>query len=184
MNSRWHCSESALAEVAAPFLSKPTASVLIGGLGIGFTLAAFVRKFGPTMKISVAEKSADVIRWYGEYFRNRFFEDVAESGVRLSHRDVREAMPETVDLIVLDVDNGPSAISTSENDWLYSRPGLEAFRRGLTPTGVLMLWSGFQSNAFAEDAEAIGFTCAEIAVPVGHADHHHYIYVCKNGAKE
>ena len=103
-----------------------------------------------------------------------------DSRVRYLRTDVRNLLTEKFHAIILDVDNGPEPISDKDNAWLYSQSGLLEIRRHLEEDGALLVWSSFRSKEFAEVVRQVGFTCSEMAIDVGHRDHQHYIYVCKN----
>jgi spermidine synthase len=84
------------------------------------------------------------------------------------------------DLILLDIDNGPEPFTRPSNASLYDRAGLDLLRRALNPDGSVLLWSGFQSDAFEATARAAGFSVARRVVANGpRPDLDHHIYVLK-----
>jgi spermidine synthase len=168
MNSRLSGSEEALAELAcARVASRPAPAILIGGLGMGFTLVAALAALGPLAKVTVAELVPAVVAWArgplahitgGALGDGRV--SVLESDVGALIRSGRAAF----DAIVLDVDNGPHGLSRAENDGLYSRAGLCVARRALRPGGVLAIWSSAPEPAFARRLRDEGFAVEEIAL--------------------
>ncbi|MEQ9563128.1 MAG: hypothetical protein RLN69_11450 [Woeseiaceae bacterium] len=168
MNSRVHGSEKALANLACAKLGgneKPR--LLIGGLGMGFTLAAALEAVGPTAEIVVAELVPEVVTW------NRTLIG-APAGDPLSDRrshvyvgdvaDVIRQEPGGFDAILMDVDNGPEALVRRENDWLYSAAGLRTTRNALRPNGVLAVWSSSPDRAFSKRLQQAGFEVREHVV--------------------
>lgn len=145
MNSRLHASEDALAELAcARLAAQPKPRVLIGGLGMGFTLAAALRCLPFGAEVTVAELVPGVVAW-----------NEGDLGACAGHplRDGRSAF----DAVLLDVDNGPEGLTHEHNHWLYSRAGLRAAAGALTPGGVLAVWSAAPSEAFTARLRAAGF---------------------------
>ncbi len=181
MSSRSHGSEDVLGRMAGDLARQmgrtAEPQILIGGLGLGYTLAAAVEALGDTGRITVAEISPDVIAWYERYFERALFAERPRN-LRLVPADVTTLLNETTyDVIVLDVDNGPRALASASNDYLYGADGLAALRAALADDGVLLVWSGFEAPDFAGRAAAAGFEvgCEAVAVP-GRADLLHYIY--------
>lgn len=174
MNSRCHQSEKALADLAP----QSVKNILIGGLGLGFTLAAFLERF--ESPITVIEKSKDVLEWYTRYFRAGLNCD--DSQVTFANCGIEDHMSlsdDRYDLIVLDVDNGPEALSAPENSRLYTTAGLIQVRRSLSESGTLLLWSSFESSTFIERAEQSGFSVRCVPVPIAAGRMEHFIFECK-----
>jgi spermidine synthase len=152
MNSREHGSEEALAELGCAHLADiDDAHVLIGGLGMGFTLAAALKAVTEQSTVTVAELIPEVVEWnrgpLGECAGN----PLADSRVQVSVGDVAAVLSgtkNTFDAILLDVDNGPEAITQDNNNWLYSSEGLEAAYQALKPEGVLAIWSAGADSYF------------------------------------
>jgi len=168
MNSRVHGSEKALADLACGKLGgneKPR--LLIGGLGMGFTLAAALKAIGPDAEVVVAELVPEVVTW------NRTLIG-APSGDPLTDRrslvyigdvaDVIRQQPAGFDAILMDVDNGPEALVRRENDWLYSSAGLRTTRAALRSRGVLAVWSSSPDRAFSKRLQQAGFDVREHVV--------------------
>jgi spermidine synthase len=162
MTSRLYASEEALATLAAEKLKgRPKPRVLIGGLGMGFTLRAALSAFGPKAEIVVAELVPAVVRWARGPMAELFGGSLDDRRVELIEADVaalmRRAKP-LYDAILLDVDNGPEGMTQSANDQLYSMRGLAAARAALCPGGVLAVWSQGPDRAFAKRFEKAGFS--------------------------
>lgn len=166
MNSRIHGSEDALAELSCARLAdRPAARVLIGGLGIGFTLAAALRTLGPEAQVVVAELIPAVVRWnrgplgvHADHPLDDPRATVRESDVANLIKSERQAY----DAILLDVDNGPEGLTRKDNDWFYRNAGLTAAFRALRPDGVLAVWSAGPDAAFSERLRHVGFEVEEV----------------------
>ena len=165
MTSRLFGSEEALATLAAEKLrDRAKARVLIGGLGMGFTLRAALGAFGASARIVVAELVPAVVRWGRGPMTDLFAGCLDDPRVQVIEADVaavmRAAQP-PYDAILLDVDNGPEGMTQSANDQLYSARGLAAARAALSPGGVLAVWSQGPDREFAKRFEKAGFAVEE-----------------------
>jgi len=169
MNSRVHGSEEALAELAcARVAGRPAPRVLIGGLGMGFTLAAVLRGLGAEGRVVVAELVPAVVAWNRGHLAALAGLPLQDARVTIQEVDVAQifrATRQAYDAILLDVDNGPEALGRQENNWLYARPGLEAAHAALRPAGVLAVWSAAPNQVFAQRLRRVGFTVDEVHVP-------------------
>ena len=165
MNSRMHHSEDLLAEWGCEGLrDQPGARVLVGGLGMGFTLAAALKALGPDAGVTVAELVPGVVEWnrgeLGECAGRPL--DDPRSTVHVG--DVGElirALSAAYDAVLLDVDNGPDAMTHPENAGLYSLAGLRAAARALRPGGVLAIWSAEKDAKFTRRLREAGFKVEE-----------------------
>lgn len=168
MNSRLSGSEEALATLAAERVGgRPKARVLIGGLGIGFTLRAALAAFGGDAEIVVAELVPAVVAWLRGPMAHISGGCLEDTRVTIRERDVSglvSAPDATFDAILLDVDNGPGGLTRPENDRLYSRAGLAAAKAALTPGGLLAVWSSGPNAEFARRLATAGFGVEEIKV--------------------
>ncbi len=168
MNSRMHGSEKALAELACAKLGqRPAARLLIGGLGMGFTLAAALKTVGPAAEIVVAELVPEVVEWNRTLIGAPAGHPLADSRSSVYVGDVADLIRQTVggfDAILLDVDNGPEALVRKDNEWLYSGDGLRAARRALRPGGVLAVWSASPDRAFSRRLRDAAFAVDEHVV--------------------
>jgi len=182
MNSRAHGSEESLASMAWQRLgARPRTRALIGGLGMGFTLAATVRELGLDAQITVAELVPAVVRWNRGPLAPLAGAPLDDRRVNVHIGDVAELLQKQVqnyDLILLDVDNGPSEMSARGNTWLYSNAGLSKARSALRPGGVLGVWSAGADDDFTGRLRRTGFDVD--AVPVrarGKRGAHHLIWL-------
>src|SRR5208283_1834684 len=173
MNGAYHASEDQLGRLAGLLPSASHPAILLGGLGLGYTLASLLetlhKRFGPTpARITVAERSGAVLRWFGTTINPRLAAALP-SGVCLIESDVVACLgvDRRWDVIVLDVDNGPEALSPPGNAMLYGEDGLARCRDSLAPSGHLLLWAGFEDLDFVARARAVGFsvTRQSIALP-------------------
>ncbi|MBS3745177.1 MAG: hypothetical protein KGY48_12560 [Wenzhouxiangellaceae bacterium] len=161
MNTRVHGSEIALARLTCRQIANRDAPrLLVGGLGMGFTLAAALAALGPGARVVVAELVPEVVEWnrglVGEPSGHPLKDPRCEVFVGDVAQLMREA-PESFDAIMMDVDNGPEALIRMQNDWLYSAAGLAATRRALKPNGVLAVWSAAPDRRFTARLEKSGF---------------------------
>lgn len=168
MNSRVHGSEKALADLACERLAhtqKPR--LLIGGLGMGFTLAAALKATGPAAEIVVAELVPEVVTWNRTLIGGPAGHPLDDRRSTVYVGDVAEVIRREIagfDAILIDVDNGPEALVRRENDWLYSPAGLRATRAALRPRGVLAVWSASQDRSFSKRLQDAGFAVREHVV--------------------
>jgi spermidine synthase len=166
MNSRLSGSEEALARLTLMGAASD-AAVLIGGLGMGFTLRAALAEAGPEARIIVAELVPAVIGWARGPMAAIFADCLDDPRVTLVEADVAaliRAATAAYDAILLDVDNGPDGLTRASNDWLYQAAGLQAARRALRPGGVLALWSSAPDPRFTLRLRAQGFAVEEAPV--------------------
>ncbi|MDP2226405.1 MAG: hypothetical protein Q8J78_02885 [Moraxellaceae bacterium] len=168
MHSRTHGSEDKLAEIACARLTgRPAARVLIGGLGMGFTLAAALRQLGPAATVVVAELVPAVVEWnrgpLGEHAGYPLNDSRAEVHVG-DVAEVLKAERDAFDAILLDVDNGPQGLTHKGNDWLYSPAGLDAAMATLRPGGALAVWSAGPDPMFTLRLKKARFLVEEVPV--------------------
>jgi spermidine synthase len=168
MSSRKHASEDALGALPCRRLRNPkTARVLIGGLGMGFTLAAVLKEVGSLAKVTVAELIPEVVEWNRGPLGDRSGRPLDDPRTRIVLGDVAKVLRRSrkvYDEIALDVDNGPEGLTQNSNDWLYSTPGIVAAQEALRPGGVLAYWSAGQDRAFHDRLRRCGFLVAEETV--------------------
>ncbi len=165
MSSRAHGTEEMLAELACASLEgRDAARVLVGGLGMGFTLAAALRGLGRDARIVVAELVPALVAWNRGPLAPLAGRPLDDARVTVREADVAEVMREqenAFDAILLDVDNGPSGLTRAANDWLYSHAGLRAAHGALRGRGVLGVWSVAPDPAFTRRLREIGFEVEE-----------------------
>jgi spermidine synthase len=168
MNSRLSGSEEALATLACRRIAAVRAPhLLIGGLGMGFTLRAALAVLGPDARIMVAELVPAVIAWAKGPMADLFAGSLDDVRASLREADVIEAIqshPSTFDAILLDVDNGPEGLIRKANDALYDRKGLKAIHGALRPGGVCAVWSSGPNTSFSKRLRDAGFGVDEVAV--------------------
>jgi spermidine synthase len=168
MNSRLSGSEQALATLACKRLEAvESPHLLIGGLGMGFTLRAALAVLGPKARITVAELVPAVIAWARGPMAEIFGDSLTDSRARILSADVAAVIAShaaAFDAILLDVDNGPEGLTRKANDALYDLKGLKAIRRALRPKGVLAVWSSGPNAAFSKRLRDAGFDVNEVAV--------------------
>jgi spermidine synthase len=162
MSTRQHTSEERLAELACAHLRTASAPrVLIGGLGFGFTLRSALAVLPRGAAIVVAEILGAVIGWNRNPSYPLAADAVADPRVTMVHRDVGELIAESpgaFDAILLDVDNGPAAMSTAANERLYDYAGLVRTRAALRPGGCAAWWSAAPAPDFAKLMARAGLT--------------------------
>ena len=168
MNNRRSGSEKALATLACARLrDRPHARVLIGGLGMGFTLRAALDGLGPDARVIVAEIVPAVVTWAHGLLSHMFSGSLDDPRVELLVADVNrviQAGPARYDAILLDVDNGPEGLTRRANDRLYDIWGLKRARFALRANGILAVWSGRPDRKFKARLQRAGFDVDEIRV--------------------
>lgn len=154
MHSRQHESELDLARLGCAHLADHDAPVvLIGGLGMGYTLRQALEMLGPHARVVVSELMDAVVEWNREFLGELNGHPLRDERVEVITGDVVDLIQsssERFDAILLDVDNGPAALTDSGNSRLYSKEGIMAFRRALREDGCLAVWSAGPSNEFEE----------------------------------
>ena len=162
MSSRMHGSEEALAALAcrdARTLDEPC--VLVGGLGMGFTLRATLDLLPPGATVVVAELVPAVVEWNRGPLGPLAGHPLKDSRVQIDARDVAATLRSSTrrfDAILLDVDNGPAAFTASHNTRLYDDGGLAAAHAALKAGGVLAVWSAWEDRRFEQRLRYGGFT--------------------------
>jgi len=171
MNSRVHGSEEALADLACERIAHLNCShILIGGLGMGYTMAAALKRLGPGSRIVVAELVPEVVEWNRGPLAELNGHALQDERVRVFEADVGIILQkehQIYDAILLDVDNGPTGLTRRGNDWLYSKGGLDAAFAALRPGGVLAVWSAGADHAFSVRLRHAGFEVDEVSVRAG-----------------
>ncbi len=166
MRNTVHGSEDALAELTCDRLNdRQRARILIGGLGMGFTLAAALRCLGHEAQVVVAELVPAVVRWNLDLLGDVAGHPLADSRASVYDGDVDDLIrqpPAPWDAILLDVDNGPTGLTRATNDQLYSPQGLDRAFGAVKPQGILAVWSAAPDRAFARRLERAGFAVESI----------------------
>ncbi|GAB5559665.1 MAG: spermidine synthase [Synoicihabitans sp.] len=162
MHSRAHASELLLGELGAELLKNTSgARVLVGGLGLGFTLAQVLADLRADAVVDVAELMSEVVSWNREHLQTLNGWALDDPRVRLHIGDAAKliqcAKPGTYDAMMLDIDNGPIAMVASGNQNLYSKAGLLSVKRALKTGGRVIFWSASKDAAFETRLEKAGF---------------------------
>jgi len=179
MNSRIHASEDSLAELACNKIAdQSNPHILIGGLGMGYTLAAALKYSQDNAVITVAEIVPSVVEWNRGALAELAGDPLHDKRVMVREIDIAKIIKsdhQVYSAILLDVDNGPEGLTRYGNDWLYSMSGLKAAYTALKPEGVLAVWSAAPDRAFSKRMISAGFKVEENMVrargPRGGARH-------------
>ncbi len=182
MSTRAPGSEQALADFAARELEgNPHPRVLIGGLGLGFTLGAALDVLPPGASVVVVEFFETIVDWNRKFGFESATDRLADPRVVVEVADVANylrTVESPFDAILLDVDNGPEAWCLDSNKQLYDVPGLTRIRQALQPGGLLAVWSAEGSSAFEDRLAAAGFTArSEDVNPRGRKRERHTIFL-------
>lgn len=188
MSSRLSGSEEALATLACfriKTLTKPR--LLIGGLGMGFTLRAALAVLGPQARVTVVELVPAILTWARGPMADLFGDSLADPRVTISVADVARsigAARAAFDAILLDVDNGPQGLTRRANDALYDLKGLRAAHDALGPGGVLAVWSSGPDAQFTARLRKAGFVAEEIGIRAtgGRGGARHMIWIATRPA--
>ena len=161
MNSRMCHSEEVLAELGCNRLGTiDNARVLVGGLGMGFTLAAALRIVPASAEVIVAELVPKVVEWNQGPLGQCAGRPIDDERARIHQGDVVAFLKQSkkkFDAILLDVDNGPEAMTASANGWLYTRGGLKTIYEKLRPDGIVAIWSVRADHVFTGRLKKTGF---------------------------
>ncbi|RWK54138.1 hypothetical protein [Mesorhizobium sp.] len=188
MNSRLSGSEQALARLSCQRISgRRQPKILIGGLGMGFTLRAALAELGADADIVVAELVPAVVAWARGQMASLFGGCLDDPRVTIREADVGQVVRSEAsawDVILLDVDNGPEGIVHKANDTLYSIAGLISARAALKPGGVLAVWSQGSDSGFTRRLKQAGFAVDEVKVRAnGKRGARHVIWIATNGPR-
>ncbi|MCB0770114.1 MAG: hypothetical protein KDC00_06890 [Flavobacteriales bacterium] len=186
MSSASHDSEDALAEMALKRLKSPLdARILIGGLGMGFTLAAALRHTGPEARVVVAELVPEVVNWNEGPLGERAGRPMLDARAVVKVTDVLESIRAEkggFDAILLDTDNGPVGLTQASNNRLYSHRGLRSAYDALRPDGILAVWSTDPDAPFTKRLGMAGFKVEEVKVHArGSKGTKHHLWFAKRG---
>ena len=161
MNSRVYNSEEELAKLGCTHIqNKDNAEVLVGGLGMGYTLAAALECVTASSRVTVAELIPEVVEWNQGPLGDCAGRPLVDERCQIRLGDIVELIKlqqPTFDAILLDVDNGPEGITHSNNNWLYSTAGLDALYGSLRPEGMLAVWSAGADSLFPIQLKKAGF---------------------------
>jgi spermidine synthase len=168
MSTRLRGSEEALATLACQRIAaRPRPAVLIGGLGMGFTLRSALGVLGRDSRVIVSELVPAIVAWARGPMAEVHGGSLDDPRVDIVEGDVGDliaAARSAFDAILLDVDNGPDGLSRDSNDRLYDLAGLRLARAALRPGGILAIWSAAPDRAFARRLAEAGFAVEEVTV--------------------
>ena len=168
MNSRQHASEDALSTLAFERMENPEdGHILIGGLGMGFTLAAALKAAGSAARITLFELVPAVVEWNRGPLGHLAGNPLEDPRCTVRIGDVGSGIAgydNALDAILLDVDNGPDGLTQDSNDWLYGFSGLQMARKALRTGGILGVWSVAEDPAFTRRMKKSGFEVEEVRV--------------------
>lgn len=186
MGNQVRHSEEALATLACDRLSHRDGRILIGGLGMGFTLGATLRSLSSTAEVVVAELVPEVVKWARGPLAHLFKDYLADPRLSLEMADVHDVIVRhkaAFDAILLDVDNGPDGMIHLPNERLYCNWGLRAAREALNPGGILAIWSAYTDDDFVDRLEQAGFGVDEVSIPALAGEEHviHTIWLASKG---
>jgi spermidine synthase len=187
MNSRLSATEQALATIACEKIrTRERPQILIGGLGMGYTLRAALVVLGKQAHIIVAELVPAVVAWARGPMAEVFGNSLTDPRVHIREADVGDLIRSgrsAYDAILLDVDNGPEGLTRKANDRLYDLAGLSTAHAALRPGGVLAVWSSAPDAKFTARLRKTGFDVVENPVrakgPQGGAQH--FIWIAMRG---
>jgi len=168
MGSRDHLSEQALATLTHQRLAGAEGAVLIGGLGMGFTLGAALAAWGPKSTVVVSELVPQIVEWAKGPLAHLFGTSLVDPRVSITLEDVHdviEGAENRFDAILLDVDNGPEGFIQLANERLYCNWGLRSAYSALRPGGVLAVWSAYFDAAFSQRLGEAGFAVEVATLP-------------------
>jgi spermidine synthase len=182
MSSSEHHSEEVMADLACESAAGwPDARVMVGGLGMGYTLRAALDRLRPDATVVVVELMEAVVRWNRGPLADLAARPLDDPRTRLEVIDLVDYVagkPEPFDGILLDVDNGPEPFTTEGNARLYDQRGLSRLRAALRPGGTLVVWSAFESPKFVGLMQRAGFSARVVrARSRGKKGGRHTLYV-------
>lgn len=181
MSSFNHQSETTLAERSLRLHGRSARRILIGGLGLGFTLRTTLDWLHPNAEVVVCELVPEIVEWNLAHIGHLAGHPLRDKRVRVVVDDVLKVLEypgEPYDIILMDTDNGPDFTVRETNGTLYGHRGLQAVRRALGPGGLASFWSATISNAFEERLGKLSWEWAreDIQLIGGRADAFHHIY--------
>jgi len=189
MNSRRHHSEDALAAFACARLSGvKNARILVGGFGMGFTLAAVLKTVDMSAEVIVAELVPAVVEWNRGVLGQCAGRPIEDGRTLVYLGDVADLIKQPADkydAILLDIDNGPEPMTHSDNEWLYSVAGLQCIYEKLRLEGIVTIWSARADHAFENRLKKTGFNVQVRTVRArpGKGSRHKIFVAQKSGVK-
>ena len=190
MNSRIYGSEEAMAKLGCQNLAKhPRPRVLIGGLGMGYSVRTALDILGEDAQVVVAELVPAVVEWNRGVLADLAGRPLDDGRVELHIGDVVQLIKTArgdYDAIMIDIDNGAEALVRKGNNWLYSLPGLTTTYAALRPGGILAMWSAGPQPAFVRRLRRAGFEVEEVKVRARGGSNrkggaHHVVWIATRG---
>jgi spermidine synthase len=186
MSNRMHGSEEALATFGLKSLPSREPRVLVGGLGMGYTLRATLDQLPAGAAVDVAELLPAVVEWNRGALGPLAGHPLADKRVRVIPGDVAatvRANPQAYDAVLLDVDNGPAAFTTGFNGSLYANAGVASLRDALKPGGTLAVWSAWDDRKFEQRLRYAGFTVSveHVRARLKQGGPYHTIFIGRRG---
>ncbi len=171
MHSGANASEILLGEIGVELLEHDAAArILIGGLGLGFTLRSVLASTGPNVVVELIELLPEIVSWNREHLKSLNGELLDDPRLEIHTTDVvgyvRKAERARYDVILLDVDNGPVAMVSETNVSLYSNTGLRWLRGSLKPEGRAVFWSAGPDLRFEDRLKRAGFRVSKVPAKV------------------
>ena len=189
MDSRVFNSEKELSQMGCAHLkTTPNAHVLVGGLGMGYTLRAALNEVTPSSKVTVAELIPQVVEWNKGPLGNCAKNPLQDPRTHVVVGDVKHLLntrKPTFDAILLDVDNGPSAFHGQDNDSLYTLEGIYLAKNALKEGGILAVWSAYSDPKYTKLLRKAGLDVSVVEVPAAHKGRKnrlHTIWLAKKGS--
>lgn len=185
MSNLHHQSERRLAARALALHASEEAQVLVGGLGMGFTLRAALELLDDASRVVVCELIPSIVDWNHGLLGALADHPLRDPRVDLRIADVMDVLrqnPGTFDVVLMDTDNGPDFTVRQVNDRLYAPEGLAAVRRALRPGGVAAFWSATVSDAFEANLAREGWRWhrEDVQLIGGRVDAFHHIYLARS----
>ena len=188
MSSAAHHSEERMAELAFERMAPERvakARVLVGGLGMGYTVRAVLDRVGEDAAVTVVELLAPVVEWNRGVLAALAGRPLDDPRVTTLTADVVDHLrrpPVRYDAILLDIDNGPDALTTGGNSRAYGSRGLRRAHDALTERGALVVWSGYDSPGFRDALERAGFATGVVRARArGRKGPRHTLFVARRG---
>jgi spermidine synthase len=187
MSSGAHHSEEHMAKIGCAGLrGRPDARVLVGGLGLGYTLRSALDEVGPRATVVVSELLEAVVTWNRGPVAHLAEQPLDDPRVRIEVGDLVayiRSRPAPFDTLLLDVDCGPDSFSSKGNGRLYDRKGLALLRQSLRPGGALVVWSAYECPPFVQALRRAGFETRVVSARErGNRGARHTLYVGRRAA--
>ena len=182
-----HRSEDILAEKALRLLGRPAGRILIGGLGLGFTLRMALNYLDDEAEVVVSEIIPEIVDWNRRYLGHLADHPLNDPRVEIRVEDVMETLrnePGIFDIVLMDTDNGPDHTVRTPNGVIYEDQGLAVVRQSLNPDGIAAFWSATVSPEFEKrlNAGQWNWRCDTVSLIGGRVDAFHYIYLASGHA--